>query len=310
MVINLESKIFIAGHNGMVGKSILNKLKNSGFNNIFTISRKELDLTDQSLVDKYFSDNNFDLVINAAAKVGGINANNSYPYDFLYQNLQIQNNLINSSYKFNVYKFIFLGSSCIYPKLSPQPIKEEYLLTGKLEETNKWYAIAKISGLMMCQAINKQFNKNFICLMPTNLYGPNDNFDLESSHVLPAMIRKFHESKIYGNNKVTLWGDGSPYREFLHVDDLANAVLFSIENELNNTIYNVGFGSDITIHDLAILVKDIINKDSKISWNNSKPNGTPRKLIDSSKLLSLGWKPKIKLKDGIKEVYEWYKENY
>lgn len=309
-MINLESKIFIAGHNGMVGKSILNKLKNSGFNNIFTISRKELDLTDQSLVDKYFSDNNFDLVINAAAKVGGINANNSYPYDFLYQNLQIQNNLINSSYKFNVYKFIFLGSSCIYPKLSPQPIKEEYLLTGKLEETNKWYAIAKISGLMMCQAINKQFNKNFICLMPTNLYGPNDNFDLESSHVLPAMIRKFHESKIYGNNKVTLWGDGSPYREFLHVDDLANAVLFSIENELNNTIYNVGFGSDITIHDLAILVKDIINKDSKISWNNSKPNGTPRKLIDSSKLLSLGWKPKIKLKDGIKEVYEWYKENY
>jgi GDP-L-fucose synthase len=272
-------------------------------------SSKELDLRDQQAVKDFFETTQPDIVIDAAARVGGILANNNFPYNFLMENLQIQNNLIDFSFKYNVEKFIFLGSSCIYPKLAPQPLQEESLLTSSLEPTNEWYAIAKITGVKACEALKKQFGKDFISLMPTNLYGTHDNFDLETSHVMPAMIRKFHEAKIAGNTPVELWGTGTPMREFLHVQDLADAVVFSIENQLSESLYNIGSGKDITIKDLAMLIQRITGHTGEISWNTSKPDGTPRKLLDVSKIKQEGWESKIELSEGIKNTYNWFLQN-
>lgn len=305
-----NSKIYVAGHNGMVGSSVLRLLKLKGFNNLIFKSSNELDLRNQKLVYHFFKKENPEFVINAAAKVGGILANDTYPYEFLMDNLLIQNNLIKSALDSDVKKFIFLGSSCIYPKFANQPIKEEYLLNGYLEPTNEWYAIAKISGLKLCQSIKKQFGKEFISLMPTNLYGPNDNFDLNSSHVIPALIRKIHEAKKRNSDNVELWGTGNPKREFLHTDDLANAILFALKNKINHDFLNVGSGIEISITNLAELIKNIIGYDGTIIWDKSKPDGTPRKLIDSTKINKLGWFSKIELKNGIKETYKWYLNSY
>ncbi len=307
-----DSKIYIAGHKGMVGSACWRILKSSGYNNLIGKTSNNLDLKNQQNVNDYIYEEKPDVVINAAARVGGILANDLNPYEFLLDNMLIQNNLIHASYKNDIKKFIFLGSSCIYPKMAPQPIKEDYLLTSSLEPTNQWYAIAKISGVMLIKALRKQYNKDYISLMPTNLYGPNDNFDLKSSHVLPAMIRKFHEAKIKNNSSVLLWGTGSPKREFLHVDDLAKAVLFSLENKLDEHLYNVGSGIDITIKELASLIQKIIGHSGEISWDTSKPDGTPRKLMSSDKLNSLGWKTSIDLNEGIKNTYNSYliKNNY
>lgn len=301
-IISKNLKIFIAGHNGMVGSACERLLKLNGYTNLLTISSKSLDLRNQMDVNEFFKNNKPQIVINAAAKVGGILANNTFPYEFLLFNTQIQNNLISSALNYDVDKFIFLGSSCIYPKLSKQPIKEEYLLSGELEQTNIWYAIAKISGLKLIQAINKQFNKKFIALMPTNLYGPNDNFDLETSHVIPAMIRKFHEAK-QNNTDVTIWGTGSPLREFLHVDDLANAVLFCLNNQMESPIYNVGSGEELNILELATLVSKIVGFKGNILFDKTKPDGTPRKLLKSDKIKEKGFKSKITLEAGIKSTY-------
>ena len=306
---NLSSKIYIAGHNGMVGKAIWNALSAKGYTNLIGKSSKELDLRDQQAVKDFFETTQPDIVIDAAARVGGILANNNFPYNFLMENLQIQNNLIDFSFKNNAEKFIFLGSSCIYPKLAPQPLQEESLLTSSLEPTNEWYAIAKITGVKACEALKKQFGKDFISLMPTNLYGTHDNFDLETSHVMPAMIRKFHEAKIAGNTPVELWGTGTPMREFLHVQDLADAVVFSIENQLSESLYNIGSGKDITIKDLAMLIQRITGHTGEIIWNTSKPDGTPRKLMDVSKIKQAGWESKIELEAGIKNTYEWFLQN-
>ena len=306
---NLSSKIYIAGHNGMVGKAIWNALSAKGYTNLIGKSSKELDLRDQQAVKDFFETTQPDIVIDAAARVGGILANNNFPYNFLMENLQIQNNLIDFSFKYNAKKFIFLGSSCIYPKLAPQPLQEESLLTSSLEPTNEWYAIAKITGVKACEALKKQFGKDFISLMPTNLYGTHDNFDLETSHVMPAMIRKFHEAKIAGNTPVELWGTGTPMREFLHVQDLADAVVFSIENQLSESLYNIGSGKDITIKDLAMLIQRITGHTGEIIWNTSKPDGTPRKLMDVSKIKQAGWESKIELEAGIKNTYEWFLQN-
>lgn len=306
---NLSSKIYIAGHNGMVGKAIWNALSAKGYTNLIGKSSKELDLRDQQAVKDFFETTQPEIVIDTAARVGGILANNNFPYNFLMENLQIQNNLIDFSFKFNVNKFIFLGSSCIYPKLAPQPLQEESLLTSSLEPTNEWYAIAKITGVKACEAIKKQFGKNFISLMPTNLYGNHDNFDLETSHVMPAMIRKFHEAKQAGNSPVELWGTGTPMREFLHVQDLADAVVFSIENELNESLYNIGSGKDITIKDLALKIQEITGHTGDIIWNATKPDGTPRKLMDVTKINQAGWESKIELTEGIKNTYSWFLEN-
>ncbi len=306
---NLSSKIYIAGHNGMVGKAIWNALSAKGYTNLIGKSSKELDLRDQQAVKDFFETTQPDIVIDAAARVGGILANNNFPYNFLMENLQIQNNLIDFSFKYNVKKFIFLGSSCIYPKLAPQPLQEESLLTSSLEPTNEWYAIAKITGVKACEALKKQFGKDFISLMPTNLYGTHDNFDLETSHVMPAMIRKFHEAKMAGNTPVELWGTGTPMREFLHVQDLADAVVFSIENQLNESLYNIGSGTDITIKDLALIIQEITGHTGEIIWNTSKPDGTPRKLMDVSKIKQEGWESKIELKEGIKNTYNWFLQN-
>ncbi len=306
---NLTSKIYIAGHNGMVGKAIWNALSAKGYTNLIGKSSKELDLRDQQAVKDFFETTQPDIVIDAAARVGGILANNNFPYNFLMENLQIQNNLIDFSFKNNAEKFIFLGSSCIYPKLAPQPLQEESLLTSSLEPTNEWYAIAKITGVKACEALKKQFGKDFISLMPTNLYGTHDNFDLETSHVMPAMIRKFHEAKIAGNTPVELWGTGTPMREFLHVQDLADAVVFSIENQLSESLYNIGSGKDITIKDLAMLIQRITGHTGEIIWNTSKPDGTPRKLMDVSKIKQAGWESKIELEAGIKNTYEWFLQN-
>lgn len=305
-----EMYIFIAGHKGMVGNSVSRILKASGYENIITAEKSELNLKDTQAVVNFFSEHKIQVVINCAAKVGGILANDTYPYDFLMDNLQIQNNLIESAIKHKIQKFIFLGSSCIYPKFAPQPLKEEYLLTGSLEPTNQWYAIAKIAGVLACQAARKQHGLHAISLMPTNLYGPNDNFDLASSHVLPAMINKFHKAKVEKSKAVTLWGTGSPYREFLHVNDLAKAILFVLENELEFDIINVGSGSDIQIKELANLIKDIVGFKGEIEWDSSKPDGTPRKWMDSSKILNLGWKPEIDLETGIKKTYSWFLEKH
>lgn len=306
---NLDTKIYIAGHNGMVGSAIWRTLSTQGFNNLIGVTSKELDLRDQKEVFNFFENEKPSVVIDAAARVGGILANNDYPYQFIMDNLQIQNNLIDAAHKNEVKKFIFLGSSCIYPKLAPQPLKEDYLLTNTLEPTNEWYAIAKIAGVKACQAIRKQFGKDFVSLMPTNLYGVFDNFDLNTSHVLPAMIRKFHEAKENNNAPVTLWGSGMPMREFLFVDDMAEAVLFAIENMLPDYLYNVGTGVDLTIKDLAETIQKIIGHEGEIIWDNSKPDGTPRKLMDVSKMHKLGWKHKIDLDNGIQKTYNWFLEN-
>lgn len=303
-----SQKIYIAGHKGMVGSACWRILESNGYTNLIGKTSKDLDLKNQKDVFEFISCEKPDIIIDCAAKVGGILANNNFPYEFLFDNLQIQNNLISSAHKNDIKKFIFLGSSCIYPKFANQPLKEEYLLSGSLETTNEWYAIAKISGVKLIEALRKQFNRDYVSLMPTNLYGPNDNFDLETSHVLPAMIRKFYEST-KNHSDVVLWGSGSPKREFLHVDDLARAVLFAVENRLNNHLYNVGYGSDITIRLLAEIIQKISGHKGKIIWDKNKPDGTLRKLMDSSKFTELGWKPIYKLETGIINTYEWFLNN-
>jgi GDP-L-fucose synthase len=305
-----SDKIYVAGHNGMVGSAIVRKLESLGFTNILKRSSKELDLRVQEDVFSFMDTEKPDYIFLAAAKVGGIVANNTYRADFIYENIQIQNNVIHAAYKCGVKKLMFLGSSCIYPKMAPQPLKEEYLLTGLLEETNEPYAIAKISGIKMCEAYRDQYGCDFISVMPTNLYGPNDNYDLQNSHVLPAMIRKFHEAKLAGNAQVELWGTGSPMREFLHADDLAEACVFLMENYSENQFVNIGTGVDVTIKELAETIKREVGYEGEIHWNTDKPDGTPRKLMDVSKINDLGWKHKLDLSDGIKLVYAEYKEKH
>jgi len=306
---NKNSKIYIAGHRGMVGSAIWRALEAKGYTNLIGRTSKELDLRNQQEVIDFFTSEKLDVVIDAAARVGGILANNNYPYQFLMENMQIQNNLIDSSLKADLKKFIFLGSSCIYPKFAPQPLKEEYLLTGPLEPTNEWYAVAKITGVKACEAIRKQFGKDYISLMPTNLYGPYDNFDLKTSHVLPAMIRKFHDAKEAGNTPVELWGSGTPMREFLFVEDLADAVVYSLENQFQDNLYNVGTGTDLTIKELAELIQEKVGHAGEIRWDSSKPDGTPRKLMDVSKMELAGWKAKVGLTEGIEKTYQWFLEN-
>jgi GDP-L-fucose synthase len=306
---NKETKIFIAGHNGMVGSAIWRALEKKGYINLIGKSSKELDLRSQQAVINFYKKEQPEVVIDAAAKVGGILANNDFPYQFLMENMQIQNNLIDGAHKTGVEKFIFLGSSCIYPKFAPQPLKEEYLLTDSLEPTNEWYAIAKISGLKACQAIRNQYGKDYVSLMPTNLYGYFDNFDLKSSHVLPAMIRKFHEAKVNGNLPVRLWGSGTPLREFLFVDDMADAVVFALENKLYDHLYNIGSGNDITIGQLAVIIQNIVGHSGNIIWDQTKPDGTPKKLLDVTKIKKLGWEYSTELNEGIKKTYQWFQEN-
>lgn len=306
----MNQKIYIAGHRGMVGSAIWRALEKKGYKKLIGKTSQELDLRNQAAVEAFFNTEKPDVIIDAAARVGGILANNDYPYTFLMENMQIQNNLIDAALRFDVQKFIFLGSSCIYPKLAPQPLKEEYLLTNSLEPTNEWYAIAKISGVKVCEAIRKQYGKDFVSLMPTNLYGSHDNFDLKTSHVLPAMIRKFHEAKINDNANVELWGSGSPKREFLHVDDLAKAVVHSLENKMEENLYNVGTGVDLSIKELALTIQKIVNHQGEILWDDSKPDGTPRKLLDVSKLNQAGWKHQIELEEGIRKTYAWFMDNY
>ena len=305
-----SDKIYVAGHNGMVGSAIVRKLESLGFTNILKRSSKELDLRVQEDVFSFMDTEKPDYIFLPAAKVGGIVANNTYRADFIYENIQIQNNVIHAAYKCGVKKLMFLGSSCIYPKMAPQPLKEDYLLTGLLEETNEPYAIAKISGIKMCEAYRDQYGCDFISVMPTNLYGPNDNYDLQNSHVLPAMIRKFHEAKLAGNAQVELWGTGSPMREFLHADDLAEACVFLMENYSENQFVNIGTGVDVTIKELAETIKKEVGYEGDIYWNTDKPDGTPRKLMDVSKINDLGWKHKLDLSEGIKLVYAEYKEKH
>jgi GDP-L-fucose synthase len=305
-MIRKSDKIYIAGHRGMVGSACWRALEAEGYTNLVGKNSKELDLRDQKAVEEFISTEQPVAIIDAAAKVGGILANDTHPYEFLMNNMLIQNNLIRSAHENEVAKFIFLGSSCIYPKFAPQPLKEDYLLTDSLEPTNEWYAIAKISGVKLIEALRKEFGKDYVSLMPTNLYGPNDNFDLKSSHVLPAMIRKFHEAKINGNAPVGLWGTGSPMREFLHVDDLGQAVLFALQNSLEEHLYNVGTGVDLSVKDLAEQIQSIVGHHGVIDWDSSKPNGTPRKLMDTTKLNIQGWSSKIQLKEGIESTYQWF----
>ena len=300
---NLNSKIYIAGHRGMVGSAILKNLQKKGFTNLIFRTSAELNLTNQQAVQDFFETEKPEYVFLAAAKVGGIVANNTYKADFIYENLMIQNNVIHQSYKNGVKKLMFLGSSCIYPKLAPQPLKEEYLLTGLLEETNDAYALAKIAGIKMCDAYRDQYNCNFVSVMPTNLYGFNDNYDLQNSHVLPALLRKFHEAKLSNTPFVEVWGTGSPLREFLHASDMADACVFLMQNYNEKGFVNIGSEEEISIKELAILVKEIVGYTGKIQFDTTKPDGTPRKLMDSSKLHSLGWMHKISLKEGITEVY-------
>ena len=309
-----NKKIYIAGHHGMVGSAIYRALQNNGYKNLIGRPSQELDLRNQAEVKDFFAFEKPDVVIDAAARVGGILANNNFPYQFLMENMQIQNNLIEASHQNEVEKFIFLGSSCIYPKLASQPLKEDCLLTSSLEPTNEWYAIAKITGVKACEAIRKQYKKDFVSLMPTNLYGIRDNFDLQTSHVLPAMIRKFHEAKEKSektgiNEPVELWGTGNPKREFLFVDDLAEAIIFVMENKLEESLYNVGSGEDLSLKELALRVQKIIGHEGEIIWDTSKPDGTPRKVMEVSKLKKMGWSPKITLEQGIEETYQWFLEN-
>jgi GDP-L-fucose synthase len=304
-----ESKVYIAGHRGMVGSSVLNVFRENGYSNIVTRSSDELDLRNQADVDDFMNQEQPDIVILAAARVGGILANDQYPYQFLYDNLAIQNNVIKAAHKNDVQKLIFLGSSCIYPKHALQPIREDYLLTDELEPTNQWYAVAKIAGLKLCEAVKKQYGRDYVSLMPTNLYGPRDNFDLETSHVVPAMIRKFHEARENGDQPVILWWTGNPKREFLNVQDLAEAILFAVENNLQGNIYNVGTGKDLSIKELAQLIQKIVGHQGEISWDISKPDGTPRKLLDVSKMHAEGWHHRRELEEGLKDTYRWFLEN-
>ena len=301
---NVESKIYVAGHRGMVGSAIVRKLNAKGFNNIVVRSSKELDLRNQQAVNSFFEMENPDIVVLAAAKVGGIHANNVYRAEFLYDNLMIQANIINAAYRFEVAKLLFLGSSCIYPKMADQPLREEYLLTGELEPTNEPYAIAKIAGIKLCESYRDQYGCNFISVMPTNLYGPNDNYDLNNSHVLPALLRKFHIAKQEGNAKVEIWGTGSPKREFLHVEDLAAACFFLLQNYNEKEPVNIGCGKDISIKDLALTIKKVVGFKGKLTFDTSKPDGTPRKLLSVDKLHDLGWKHQIELEEGITSVYK------
>ena len=304
-----ESKIYVAGHHGLVGSALKRKLESKGYTNLIFRTHKELDLTNQQAVNEFFEQENPEYVFLAAARVGGILANSIYPAEFIYENIMIESNIIHASYKYGVKKLLFLGSSCIYPKLAPQPLKEEYLLTGPLEETNEAYAVAKIAGIKLCKHYNEQYGTNFISVMPTNLYGPNDNFDLETSHVMPALIRKFHEAKVNNQPEVVVWGTGKPRREFMHVDDMADACVYLMENYNYSDIgefVNIGVGKDITIKELVELIKEIVGFEGGIKYDTSKPDGTPRKLMDVSRLNSLGWEARIPLKDGIKETYEWF----
>jgi GDP-L-fucose synthase len=298
------SKIYIAGHRGMVGAAIVQKLEKEGYKNLIYRSSRELDLENQQKVHAFFEAEKPEYVFLAAAKVGGIHANNVYRADFIYKNLMIQNNVIHASYEFGVKKLLFLGSSCIYPKLAPQPLKEDYLLTAPLEETNEPYAIAKIAGIKLCEAYRRQYGCNFISVMPTNLYGSNDNFDLQNSHVLPALLRKFHTAKVQQLPKVEIWGSGTPMRELMHVEDLADACHFLMQNYDEAQFLNIGTGQDITIKDLALLVKEIVGYEGEIYYDTSKPDGTPRKLMDVSRLHTLGWKHQIPLREGIQRVYQ------
>lgn len=303
------SKIYVAGHKGLVGSAIIRNLKAKGYSKIITKSRLELDLLNQAAVDNFFATERPEYVFLAAAKVGGIMANSNFKADFIYENIQLQTNIIYAAYKYASKKLLFLGSSCVYPKLSPQPIREKYLLTGPLEPSNDAYAIAKIAGIAMCQGFRDQYQANFIAVMPTNLYGPNDNYSFTSSHVLPAMIRKFHEAKISGHIPVTLWGTGGAKREFLHVDDLADALVYLMKNYNEREIINIGTGKDLSIMELAQIIQKVVGHKGKIIWDKSKPDGTPRKLLDVSKLHDLGWKHSIDLLIGIKSSYAWFIKN-
>ena len=302
-------KIFVAGHRGMVGSAVTRRLQAEGFKNLLTRERAQLDLTDESAVAKFFAEERPDIVIVAAAKVGGIKANNDHPVEFLVENLRIQNNVIRAAHKNSARKLLFLGSSCIYPKFAPQPIPESALLSGPLEPTNEAYAIAKIAGIKLCQAYAREYGANFVSAMPTNLYGPNDNFDLETSHVLAALLRKAHEAKMRHDQKLVVWGTGKPRREFLHVDDLAAACLLLLEKYDSPEIINVGCGEDISIRELAELICDVVGFDGELTWDTTKPDGTPRKLLDVTKLCALGWKPAIPLRDGIARTYDWFRAN-
>jgi GDP-L-fucose synthase len=304
-----KTRIYVAGHRGLVGSALVRALSSRGFENLVVRGRRELELTEQAAVRDFFEVSRPEVVLMAAARVGGIQANNSYPAGFLRDNLLIQDNVIDAAYRSGVSKFVFLGSSCIYPKLAPQPIKEDYLLTGPLEPTNEWYAIAKIAGIKMCQAYRREYGFNAISLMPTNLYGPGDNFELQSSHVLPALIRKFHEAKVRHDKNVEIWGTGTPRREFLHVDDLAEAVLYLLQNYNDEPIVNVGWGEDLTIRELAETVMSAIGYSGGLTFDHSKPDGTPRKLLDVSRLHSLGWRPRISLRAGIEGTYAWFKDH-
>lgn len=305
-----NSRIYVAGHRGLVGSAIVRNLEASGFTNIITRTHAELDLTNQADVRSFFEEERPEYVFLAAAKVGGIHANNTYPADFIYDNLMIQNNVIKAAHDFKVTKLLFLGSTCIYPKMAPQPIKEEYLLTGALEETNEAYAVAKIAGLEMCKFFNRQYGDNFISCMPTNLYGPNDNFDLKNSHVLPALIRKFHEAKVNGSEVVEVWGTGTPLREFIYVDDMADACVFLMENYDGEQHVNIGTGEEVSIRKLAETVKEVVGFKGELVFNTDMPDGTPRKLTNVEKLHELGFIHKISLNNGIRMAYEWFLENY
>ena len=307
---NLDAKIYVAGHRGLVGSAIVRNLEAKGYKNIICRTHKELDLTNQEAVRIFFEEEKPEYVFLAAAKVGGIHANNTYPADFIYDNLMIQNNVIKAAHDFKVKKLLFLGSTCIYPKMAPQPIKEEYLLTGSLEETNEAYAVAKIAGLEMCKFFKRQYGDNFISCMPTNLYGPNDNFDLKNSHVLPALIRKFHEAKVNNSEVVEVWGTGTPLREFLYVDDMADACVFLMENYDGEQHVNIGTGEEVSIRELAETVKEVVGFEGELVFNTDMPDGTPRKLTTVDKLHGLGWKHKVSLNEGIKLAYNWFLENY
>lgn len=307
---NPTQKIFVAGHRGLVGSAIARKLEADGFTNVIKRGRRELDLRNEAAVREFFAREKPDVVVLAAAKVGGIKANNDYPVEFLLENLAIQNNVVSAAHEHSVRKLLFLGSSCIYPKHAPQPIPEDALLSGKLEPTNDAYAIAKIAGIKLCQAYTREYGDNFISAMPTNLYGPGDNFDLNSSHVLPALLRKAHEAKMSGARELVVWGSGQPRREFLHVDDMAAACLFLLRNYDSPEIVNVGCGEDVTIRELAELVCDVVGFDGELTFDASKPDGTPRKLLDVSRLAGLGWRPTISLREGIAGTYEWFLETH
>jgi GDP-L-fucose synthase len=310
LMLDKSEKIFVAGHRGLVGSALVRRLERDGFHNLTRRDPLELDLTNESDVAEFFAKEKPTVVILAAAKVGGIKANNDFPVEFLVENLRIQNNVVRAAYENGVRKLLFLGSSCIYPKFAPQPIPETALLSGPLEPTNEAYAIAKIAGIRLCQAYFREYGANFISVMPTNLYGPNDNFDLETSHVLAALLRKAHEAKVRKDRKLIVWGSGKPRREFLHVDDLASACVLLLEKYNSPEIINVGCGEDISICELAELICDVIGFDGELTWDATKPDGTPRKLLDVTKLRTLGWKPSIPLRDGIARTYEWYRANY